>query len=216
MFRKLTSIEKTAYHEAGHAVAAFYYKRRFIKISIIPDPESLGRVIYPESYWKWFHLDKNSTRFRARIEEEILKKFAGEVAERIASKSDNLNRPREHNRRAREIASFVCGTRKELDAFIQWLWRREVNLMQDPCRWAAVEMLANTLLGKRELGYQETRKIIVSAIENYKKNSEYRASNFDEIKQHLKNAVNIVTVNANTLLTWRVADNQEWLLRTGE
>ncbi len=216
MFGKLTSIEKTAYHEAGHAVAAFYYKRRFVKISIVPDDESLGRVIYPNSYWKWFKFDKNTPIIRARIEEEILKKFAGEVAERIASKSDNLGRPREHNRRARELASFVCGSKQEINSFIQWLWRRETYLMQDPCRWAAVEALAKALLEKKEIGYQETRKIISSAIAIYKKNSASKPSNYDQIKRHLKKAVHIVTVNANALLAWRVADNQEWLLRTGE
>jgi hypothetical protein len=216
MLRRLTSVEKTAYHEAGHVVAAIYYKRRFIKVSIIPDDESLGRVIYPDSYWKGFLLDKGTTKTRARIEEEILKKFAGEVAEKIASKSSFLTHPREHNRRARELASLVCGSKQELDAFVRWLWKREVYLLQDPCRWAAVESLAKALLEKKEIGYAETRKIIISAIDSYMKKESNQISNYDQIRSHLRNATHLITVNINVLLAWRIADNQEWLLRAGE
>jgi len=38
--------EIVAHHEAGHAVASFLLGRRFAEISIVPRPDSNGRVIY--------------------------------------------------------------------------------------------------------------------------------------------------------------------------
>jgi ATP-dependent Zn protease len=39
-------LKKTAYHEAGHAVAAFAMSKRFKRVSTIPNPDkdSLGRL----------------------------------------------------------------------------------------------------------------------------------------------------------------------------
>ena len=34
----------TAYHEAGHAVAAFLLRRRLRRATIIPDEDSLGHI----------------------------------------------------------------------------------------------------------------------------------------------------------------------------
>ena len=42
--RKLTKRERTAYHEAGHAVANYHLRLSIKKISIIQEDDSLGRV----------------------------------------------------------------------------------------------------------------------------------------------------------------------------
>ena len=44
----LAELRATAYHEAGHAVAALMLGRGFRSVSVIPNDESLGRVVrYP-------------------------------------------------------------------------------------------------------------------------------------------------------------------------
>lgn len=171
IFNQVTTIEKTAYHEAGHAVAAFLYGRRFLKISIIFDEKdfSLGRVIYPITYWKGFAPDGFKSNTRMRIEEEILKVFAGEVAEGLFSGRLNWRSSREHLTSAKKLARYVCGSQAEADAFVDWLWKREIHLMKDPPRRAAVQALAEELLQKKEIGYQEARQIIEKAMVNCRK-----------------------------------------------
>jgi ATP-dependent Zn protease len=41
-------IERTAYHEAGHAVASYHLHVAFSYISITPDEDSWGRVKHPK------------------------------------------------------------------------------------------------------------------------------------------------------------------------
>ena len=46
--KKPSRIERTAYHEAGHAVAAYLRHWRFTGISIVPDRYTLGRCFFSE------------------------------------------------------------------------------------------------------------------------------------------------------------------------
>lgn len=44
--KKLTRLEKTAYHEAAHGVAAYCLNRRFKCVTIVADEDSLGRILF--------------------------------------------------------------------------------------------------------------------------------------------------------------------------
>ena len=64
-------MEKTAYHEAGHAVASYLRRRRILKVSIIPEDDSLGRCYYMK--WDlmkteegWIELSNNEKHRRRR------------------------------------------------------------------------------------------------------------------------------------------------------
>jgi len=84
-------LKKTAYHEAGHAVAAFAIGKRFRKASILPEADSLGRLT--KCGWK-SKLDPeldDSERLRLRrmVEAETIFCLAGAVAE--AKLTDRYN-----------------------------------------------------------------------------------------------------------------------------
>jgi ATP-dependent Zn protease len=70
---KPARIEKSAYHEAGHAVAAYALKRRFGKITIVPESDKLDSMTMPESNWIDFDLVYDlKPKARNRIEADII------------------------------------------------------------------------------------------------------------------------------------------------
>ena len=54
--RTLRQREVTAYHEAGHAVAAFLEGRPIDFVTILPQEDTLGSVTHPP-IGKWFRPD---------------------------------------------------------------------------------------------------------------------------------------------------------------
>jgi ATP-dependent Zn protease len=76
---------QTAYHEAGHAVAAFLMKIRFTGLSIISDDDSFGRMAGSKWTSKFDpeHADKNI--LRSRIEARMIVLLAGYAAGMIFS-----------------------------------------------------------------------------------------------------------------------------------
>jgi len=85
MNRPSTRITKrlrtTAYHEAGHAVAAWWLFLKFRYVTIKPDGDTLGHVKFNRSP-KWFSPDiDKSDRVRLFAERHIISSFAGQIAE---------------------------------------------------------------------------------------------------------------------------------------
>jgi len=82
-------LKKTAYHEAGHAVAACEYRRKFSYVTIAPEEDSLGHVLY-QHLGKNFHPEYDEmSKVRAKLEKAILISLAGHAAERIFSGKNN-------------------------------------------------------------------------------------------------------------------------------
>src|SRR5947209_3102570 len=75
-------LEVTAYHEAGHAVAAFNVGRSFRHVTIEPGDESLGHLLH-DRFSRSFKPDiAMSKRTEATIEDHVLIGMAGMAAER--------------------------------------------------------------------------------------------------------------------------------------
>src|SRR3990170_4851648 len=81
--RKPSRLERTAYHEAGHAVAAYKLRRRISRVSIVPDPEdgTLGHCSYSQ-LWNDFNPEiYDDSKTTQRLETLILTALAGVAAE---------------------------------------------------------------------------------------------------------------------------------------
>jgi hypothetical protein len=169
-------VERTAYHEAGHAVAAFALRRAVKHLSIVSDTESNGRVVnhkLPDT----FHPDyEDDARTRAFIEREIMIFLAGGVA---------LQKFQGHRRRlgdcqdqrgAVDLANHVCGDPDESLAFIAWLRERTRLLLNQPWHWRAVEDIARTLVEHKELTGRRARRIFQAAIDTYRQDEDQRAA----------------------------------------
>jgi ATP-dependent Zn protease len=74
-------LKEVAYHEAGHAVAAFLMRRRFKKVSIIPEGNALGCLDGCGWRSKQNPEYDDVARLRNRIEGQIIISLAGPVAE---------------------------------------------------------------------------------------------------------------------------------------
>jgi len=161
---KRKKVEKTAYHEAGHAVAAFEMKRSFRHVTIEPDEESLGHIMYTK-FRDSFRPDIDSySKIRNPLEKAIITAFAGPIAEqiftkrmgRIGASSDFCN--------AVNYVDRLCGSNEEALAYINWLWIRTKNMIRHPAKWCAVERLAEELLDCRRIRYKKARRIISEAL----------------------------------------------------
>jgi len=156
---KTTRLERTAYHEAGHAVAAFELRRAFRHISIEPREESLGHVLYAQ-WSKHFQPDQDSSaRTRNEVERAVICAFAGYVAETRFSGRHNRKGAHEDMRHAEELASFMHEG-EVLDRYQDYLMAKTEQMITQPLLWAAVKALAEALLREKRIGYRKARRII--------------------------------------------------------
>lgn len=165
---KHEKLKKTAYHEAGHAVAAFAMNKRFTRVSIIanPDDNSLGRLLGCGWNSKLNPEFDGGVRLRNRVEAQIIVFLAGPVAEaKLTGHYNHIGASKDYHD-AVSFAGYVTGSSKETSAYINWLLEKTKNLLSN-YNWDAVKMLADELIKRREIGYMTTRKIIRKGIDGF-------------------------------------------------
>src|ERR1039457_1771641 len=89
--KKLTVLEKTAYHEAGHAVASVFLFLPFRSVTIKPNKDSLGVVQYrkfSEHFWTAVEI-KRTPAIVDKMERHIKSSLAGPIAEQRATGRKN-------------------------------------------------------------------------------------------------------------------------------
>ena len=164
--KKTTREERTAYHEAGHAVAheRLRYARKLRKVTIIPDPNenSRGCVVHdklPPSFDPWEN--EITPRDMAGIEDDAVCSFAGGIAEkRFAGRHDyaGASEDRQH---AIDLASPLTGGPgdKVLNAYLRYLWVRAEGLVESRLIWPEIEAVAKALLERKTLTRKEVHDI---------------------------------------------------------
>jgi hypothetical protein len=151
-------LEATAYHEAGHAVAAWWLDLPFKYVTINPDVGSLGHVMHNQAP-KWFNPEiETGDRQRLRGERHIMAGFAGQIAEgkyrgrrpRYGMDSDNDS--------AVNMAMYFCGTTDTTEAFMHFcfLSSRDLTIKS----WWAVKAVAKALLERMTLSRKEVKETI--------------------------------------------------------
>jgi ATP-dependent Zn protease len=144
--RSFSRLERTAYHEAGHAVMGFLLKRRVLSVSIAPlDDGSRGRCNYAPTDPKLLRIDGETTaRQRRTIERLIMCTLAGVLAEQLATGVENAiskDWPK-----AQEHARRVTSSDAEADAYVAWLRVRSEALLAQPAARAMVAAVAEALV----------------------------------------------------------------------
>jgi predicted transcriptional regulator len=155
--------ERTAYHEAGHAVVAASFGCRFGMLTLYPDAEAESPITGP------LQIDLFKCAFPPGQPERLLQVltilWAGTAAETQLT--------------GRRIAPETDPDRKSVDRFIARLIERGVTipkgwdrrprldahaLLRQPKQSAAVEALAATLLDEHVVGHFTARRIITTAM----------------------------------------------------
>jgi hypothetical protein len=154
-----------AFHEAGHAVAAYHVKVRFRRIAI-------GRDTAKELGWLELWLTPQATgdgtvvdvRTEHAIERSVIVLLAGSQAERMAlGRAKYLGSGLDFFEAVR-YAGCLCRTRPEISAYLRWMQLRVRALVESPPWRRPIEALAACLVQRRELGAREARDIIRHAI----------------------------------------------------
>lgn len=161
--RQSMRLERIAYHEAGHAVAAASFGCRFGMLTLYPDAESESAITGP------LQIDLFKCSFPPGQPERLLQVltilWAGTAAETQLT--------------GRRVAPEADSDRRTIDLFTARLIERGVTipdgwdrrprldahaLLRQPKQGAAVESLAATLLDEHVIGHFTARGIITSAM----------------------------------------------------
>ena len=155
---------KIAYHEAGHAVAAFRQNLRFRYVTIRPDHESLGHVMH-ERWERRFRPDlaEWTPALRDRLEKRIRVAFAGDIAQRhFAPRSrrgddDDLYM-------AAKLLLYLTRHPQMQHHWSSLLDIQTKDMLLSRFGWPFVEAVANGLLEHETLTYDDVRELYVKVL----------------------------------------------------
>jgi hypothetical protein len=157
--RRSSTLEATAYHEAGHAVISIVLLCGVRRLSIIPndDDGSFGRCTHnPLAEEVQQDCDTTESR-RDIIEARVMVLYAGFHAEARFVGRHNYVGAREDMKNASDLLSFLAGEEEELEKYLDWLSVRSKNLVLRPENWRAIRYVARELIARRELSGEEVR-----------------------------------------------------------
>lgn len=159
-------IESTAYHEAGHAVAARWLHRAVRTISIVPDEDSLGRVEHYPITGAWLRPDiEIDGRTRDYLETSITVSLAGPSAERKYRGRWNRLGAEYDRHEALGAALRLVGSKEQLQHYFRWREQIAVDFWEDTFRWEQVRVLAAELLERGTMSGRAVRDVLRRAVE---------------------------------------------------
>lgn len=164
-----TQLRSTAYHEAGHAVAAHYLGVKVGNVTIVPDGNAVGSAQNAPTVSRQnlkayeFRTSLNNFEGETSALRTAVISLAGVVAQRAhAPRSVRNYHWRADYEQINLLARKVCcEDEKEMEHWYRRALRRTEQLIN--WRWPAVEALAAALIEKRKLSGYEAVAAIQSA-----------------------------------------------------
>ena len=154
--RRTTLEERTAYHEAGHFVAAYVGKRSpaIRRLSIVPKGDTLEHVLpFPTPS---FRPDVGPPL--QQVVDTIVTYLAGSAAEkRFAGRFDEEGSAQDYGD-AISLGMNVVTADRELELFVNWLDERAAEVID--VHWWAVTGVAEELLRRKKMTGKEAREVI--------------------------------------------------------
>lgn len=158
----------TAYHEAGHVVAAIAYRKGIRRqgATIVPDAKGAARSVYMLKHIPGNpEVDLLTGRMRLRIEEDVIVSLAGRAAQHKFRPSSVRNyHARSDYHAAGDLLLYIVGDMGELEAYWRWLQVRTENFVANPMRWKQIEAVAKNLMERKTLRPAELKQIYVDAL----------------------------------------------------
>jgi len=160
--KRITKRERTAYHEAAHAVVAFYCNLvpKTRHVTIVPDEDTAG---HHKSYkTPSFHPGIDvSPRAQVRVQEEIQVCLAGNIAVKKLTGRYEHKLSSNDMKRAVDYALSLAGSSESAGKLVEWLWvctEDGVNRW-----WPIIQKVAQCLLEHETLVGEELRQVIQRA-----------------------------------------------------
>ena len=154
--RRTTLEGQTAYHEAGHFVAAYVCKRSpaIRRLSIVPEGDTLGHIVpFPTPS---FRPDIDPPL--QRVVDTIVTYLAGSAAEkRFAGRFDHEGSAQDYCN-AVSLGMHVVTADRELELFVNWLDERAAEVID--VHWWAVTGVAEELLRRKKMTGKEALEVI--------------------------------------------------------
>jgi hypothetical protein len=142
--------EATAYHEAGHAVAALALDRPVVKVSIRPDRDRLGICFFGKAVFRpsedW-------------LEREVLIALAGLAAEARHTGVYEREAAGRDLRYARGLSLRRAGNDRQAERLERRLLGKAEHLLDRGANWRAVVRIAEALLASGEISGRQARHL---------------------------------------------------------
>ena len=165
-----------AYHEAGHAVAAWRLGLKFRRVTIKSEDDSLGHVLNVRGP-KWLNDEIGvigSVRARLHAERYIVYGMAGQIAE----EKFRGHRPHpwthsDDDRSAIVLAMrAIPGSQRTVNAFLHYCFENARDIINS--QWPQVTAVAAALLAQQTLTYEETLEVIMPGAKAFEVEPEAR------------------------------------------
>jgi hypothetical protein len=153
--KKLSLLERTAYHEAGHALLAFRFHIPIKEISIIEKGDSLGHVSST-------HLPQSlilGTYSNNIIEKYIMWCFSGLAAESIVTGKKNYVGASLDSESATELIIRNVGSSEQATQYSEEMWKKTISWMKLPTNLNYLHLIAAILLQKKKLTKKDLKNI---------------------------------------------------------
>ncbi|MFO0846216.1 MAG: hypothetical protein U0797_28200 [Gemmataceae bacterium] len=142
--------EATAYHEAGHAVAALALDRPVTRVSILARRDTLGICAFGKAVFRptedW-------------VERETMISLAGLAAEARHTGEYDHDAAGRDLQFVRRLTIQRAGNERQAERLERRLLSRVENLLDRPAHWAAVEAIAAELLTSGEISGRQARHL---------------------------------------------------------
>jgi hypothetical protein len=162
-------LRETAYHEAGHAVAAFRLSVPFRYVDVIPEADRLGVLMH----YQWvrseaFRLalaDVGELTLRQQdcVERHIIVTLAGGAAvRRLVPKSNVGDESDIHD--AVNFAARIVGEAEVLKPYVAYMFARAEAFVHSPLNWMLIERLAEKLIEEHRIDGRTARAFLRQTI----------------------------------------------------
>jgi hypothetical protein len=150
----------TAYHEAGHAVVAWYLGVKVHNVTIVPKGDTAGRMQHARRILGKYPEIDDSLPAKVRMGKNLMIWLAGLAAQlRFKPRSVRSYHHAGDYIEAVVIAEHLHGDQESADAFLRYMEIKTRNVVRTP--WPQVELVASALLARDTIKGKEVTRLLV-------------------------------------------------------